>query len=123
MNKPIHHFSELFAQLGLPNDACSISHFLTIHATMADCERLPDAPYWTLSQAAFLRESLTHDSDWTGLVDQLSAALRRPEEAMGDRATSDQTLTLIGKEPSPRASLPGAQIPAAIQFNQESKPC
>lgn len=123
MNKAIHHFSELFAQLGLPNGNHSISHFLTTHASMADCERLPDAPYWTPSQAAFLRESLTHDSDWTGLVDQLSAALRRPEEAMGDRATSDQTLTLIGKEPSPRASLPEAQIPAAIQFNQESKPC
>src|SRR5665647_32612 len=107
MNKPIHHFSELFAQLGLPNDNHSISHFLTTHASMTDSERLPDARYWTLSQAAFLRESLTHDSDWTGLVDQLSAALRQPEEAMRDRATGDQILTIIGKEPSPRASLPG----------------
>jgi Protein of unknown function (DUF2789) len=79
MTKALHHFSELFAQLGLPNDDCGISHFLTIHASMADSERLPDALYWTPSQAAFLRESLTHDSDWTGLVDQLSAALRRPE--------------------------------------------
>ena len=123
MNEPIHHFSELFAQLGLPNDNQSISHFLTIHASMADRERLPDAPYWTPSQAAFLRESLTHDSDWSGLVDQLSAALGRPEEVTGDRATGDQILTIIGKDPSPRASLPGAQIPAAVQFNQESKPC
>jgi hypothetical protein len=123
MNKPIHQFSELFAQLGLPNDNHSIAHFLINHASMADSERLPDAPYWTLSQAAFLRESLTHDSDWTGLVDQLSAALRQPEEAMGDRTTGDQILTIIGKERSPMASLPGAKIPAAIQFNQESKPC
>ena len=123
MNKPIHHFSELFAQLGLPNDNQSISHFLTIHASMADRERLPDAPYWTPSQAAFLRESLTHDSDWTGLVDQLSLALRRPAEAMKDRATDDQNLTINGKESSPSTSLPEAQIPAVIQFNQESKPC
>jgi hypothetical protein len=123
MNEPIHHFSELFAQLGLPNDNQSISHFLTIHASMADRERLPDAPYWTPSQAAFLRESLTHDSDWSGLVDQLSAALGRPEEAMEDPATGDQILTIIGKEPSPGASFPEAKIPAGIQFNQESKPC
>ena len=118
MNKPMHHFGELFAQLGLPDDNRSISHFLTTHASMADCERLPDAPYWTPSQAAFLRESLTHDSDWTGLVDQLNVALRRPEEAMGDRATDDQILTIIGNEPSPLASLPEAQIPAVIQFNK-----
>lgn len=80
MNQAIHHFSELFAQLGLPNDASGIALFLTIHASMTDSKRLPDAPYWTPSQAAFLRDALTQDSDWTGLVDQLSAALRRPEE-------------------------------------------
>lgn len=79
MNKPIHHFAELFAQLGLPNDAESIAHFLSVHTPMADSMRLPDAPYWTPAQAAFLRESLLHDSDWAVLADQLSAALRKPE--------------------------------------------
>jgi hypothetical protein len=31
-----------------------------------------------VSQAAFLRESLLQDSDWTGVVDQLSKALHGP---------------------------------------------
>lgn len=71
-----HHFGALFAQLGLPNDDLEIAHFLTVHASMADGYRLPDAPYWTASQAAFLRESLLQDADWAGVVDQLSKALQ-----------------------------------------------
>ncbi len=78
MNNAIHYFDELFAQLGLPNENHEIAHFLTIHTSMADGLRLPDAPYWTRSQAAFLRESLLQDSDWSGLVDQLSKALCGP---------------------------------------------
>jgi len=80
MNKAIHHFSELFAQLGLPNDAAGIALFLASHASRTDSQRLPQAPYWTPSQAAFLREALAQDSDWTSLVDQLAAALKQPEE-------------------------------------------
>jgi hypothetical protein len=72
----MHHFHHLFAQLGLPDHPEGIRHFITRHAAMADGMRLPDAPYWTASQAAFLRESLTQDSDWTDMVDQLSIALR-----------------------------------------------
>ncbi len=78
MNNAIHHIDDLFAQLGLPSDDEDIVHFLTIHAFMADGFRLPDAPYWTPSQSSFLRESLLQDSDWSGLVDQLSKALRGP---------------------------------------------
>ena len=76
MNKAIHYFSDLFAQLGLPNDAASIAEFLTKHSAMAAGMRLPDAPYWTPAQAQFLRESLIQDSDWASLVDQLSKALQ-----------------------------------------------
>jgi hypothetical protein len=76
MDKAIQHFSELFAQLGLPDDAASIADFLTKHSAMAVGMRLPDAPYWTPAQAEFLRESLMQDSDWSGLVDQLSKALQ-----------------------------------------------
>ncbi|BCO28046.1 hypothetical protein MIZ03_2939 [Rhodoferax lithotrophicus] len=76
MDKAIHHFSELFAQLGLPDDAESIAEFLAKHTAMSACMRLPDAPYWTPAQAQFLRESLLQDSDWAGLVDQLSKALQ-----------------------------------------------
>lgn len=96
MNPAIHHFGDLFAQLGLPNDVMAISHFLTVHASMADGFRLPDAPYWTVSQAAFLRESLLQDSDWTGVVDQLSKALHGPEASVN--AGADKHYFLEGKE-------------------------
>ena len=80
------HFSELFAQLGLPSEPVDILHFLTVHNAMADGVRLPDAPYWTLSQASFLRESLSHDSDCSAVVDQLSNALRGPQVAIQQAA-------------------------------------
>jgi hypothetical protein len=55
MDKAIHHFDDLFSQLGLPSDVDGIADFLKTHASMADGFRLPDAPYWTHSQASFLR--------------------------------------------------------------------
>jgi hypothetical protein len=77
MDKTIHRFSELFAQLGLPNDAHNIARFLRDHACpMDDSFRLADAPYWTMSQASFLRECLTQDADWSDVVDQLGRALQ-----------------------------------------------
>lgn len=86
MNAHVHRFSELFAQLGMPNDAHSIAQFLSTHTAQAQGVRLPDAPFWTASQAAFLRESLSQDSDWSDLVDQLSKALQ-------DTSGSPQVLT------------------------------
>jgi hypothetical protein len=87
------HFSELFAQLGLPSEPGDIRHFLTVHQAMADGVRLPDAPYWTLSQASFLRESLSYDSDCSDVVDQLSNALQGPLVAVqqaADKVVADQ---------------------------------
>ncbi|MDO8773156.1 MAG: DUF2789 domain-containing protein [Burkholderiaceae bacterium] len=79
MNQFIHHFHDLFAQLGLPSDELGIKYFLTTHAPLDAAVELPDASFWTPAQAAFLREALLQDSDWTELVDQLSNALRRVE--------------------------------------------
>ena len=76
MNKPMHQFSDLFAQLGLPNDDLAIKHFLTSHFPLSPDFRLPEAPFWTPTQAAFLREAILQDSDWVEMVDQLSVALR-----------------------------------------------
>lgn len=73
----MHHFHHLFDQLGLPSHAEGIVHFLTVHATLADDVRLPDAPFWSASQAAFLRESLMQDADWSHMVDQLCLSLQR----------------------------------------------
>lgn len=78
MEKINHPFSELFAQLGLPDDPASIALFIAQHAPLVDGVRLPDAPFWSASQAAFLRESLLADSDWADVVDRLGKALLSP---------------------------------------------
>lgn len=79
MEPAIHRFSELFAQLGLPNDPAAIRRFLADHAPLNSGIRLPDAPFWSPTQASFLREALLQDSDWAELADQLSEALRGQE--------------------------------------------
>ena len=79
MEPAIHRFSELFAQLGLPTDPAAIRQFLTAHTPLPNGISLPDAPFWSFSQASFLREALLQDSDWAELADQLSEALRGPE--------------------------------------------
>jgi hypothetical protein len=78
MDNPIHLFSDLFAQLGLPADEPGIRQFIAAHTPLAADLELPLASFWTPAQAAFLREALLQDSDWAELVDQLSQALRRP---------------------------------------------
>ncbi|MGD9869547.1 MAG: DUF2789 domain-containing protein [Thauera sp.] len=77
MEKPIHVFSDLFAQLGLPDDAAGIDAFIKAHSPLPEFVKLTDAPFWTAGQAAFLREQLANDADWAELVDQLNSALRR----------------------------------------------
>jgi hypothetical protein len=76
MDRQVHHFSDLFAQLGLPFDEQGIRHFLTLHSPLDEAVQLPDASFWSPTQATFLRDSLLEDSDWAELVDQLNAALR-----------------------------------------------
>lgn len=77
MDQPIHRFSELFAQLGLPANAQAIAQFIATHSPLAADIDLPDATFWTPAQAAFLKEEKLEDADWAELVDQLSLALRR----------------------------------------------
>jgi hypothetical protein len=81
MNTTPPHFGALFSQLGLPSDDESIAQFLASHATLAQGLRLPDAPFWTTAQAAFLREALSQDAEWSDVVDHLSKALQGPETA------------------------------------------
>ena len=75
MTPSVHHFHDLFAQLGLPSDNGSIARFIDHHPLPASMS-LADAPFWTPVQAAFLREEIHGDADWAELVDQLGAALR-----------------------------------------------
>jgi Protein of unknown function (DUF2789) len=77
MDEPMHRFHQLFAQLGLPSDAAGIAGFLQANGPLPGDVALPDAPFWTASQAAFLREALLQDADWAQQVEQLSQALRQ----------------------------------------------
>jgi hypothetical protein len=76
MEHPFHPFHELFEQLGLGSSDEEIRSFLKAHASLPHEVALPEAPFWTPSQADFLREALMADSDWAEVVDALNAALR-----------------------------------------------
>ncbi len=78
MDSSTHRFSDLFAQLGLPTDNAGIEAFLRDHTPLAPDIELPNAPFWSTAQAAFLREEWREDADWAELVDQLNLALRAP---------------------------------------------
>lgn len=71
-------FSDLFGQLGLPTDEAAITQFLAKNATLVKGMRLTDAPCWTPSQAAFLKEAWMQDAEWCYVVDQLNRALLSP---------------------------------------------
>lgn len=83
MEQPVHSFTQLFAQLGLPSDEGSIRHFIGRNSPLAEHLDLADAPCWTPAQAAFLREAVADDADWAEAADALSAALRQARPASG----------------------------------------
>ncbi|HEY3700209.1 MAG TPA: DUF2789 domain-containing protein, partial [Spongiibacteraceae bacterium] len=74
MDSSQHNFSDLFAQLGLPNNEAAICDFIAKHS-LPEHERLPDADFWTPAQAQFLREAWKQDADWAVLIDQLNISL------------------------------------------------
>lgn len=78
MDQTFHQFADLFAQLGLPSAEADIRRFVQQHSPLSRDVALPDAPFWSPSQAAFLREEWTQDADWAEAVDQLNIALRSP---------------------------------------------
>ncbi len=78
MESSVHPLSQLFAQLGLPDDDDAIERFIRRHAPLPGEVRLADAPFWSPSQSAFLCSALTRDADWAGTVDALDALLRHP---------------------------------------------
>ncbi len=87
-----HHqaMSDLFAQLGLPDDSPEIRRFIREHRPLEADTRLADAPFWNPAQADFLRQMLKADSDWAVTIDQLDAALREhPDPADLPNADDD----------------------------------
>ncbi|MEG1040990.1 MAG: DUF2789 domain-containing protein [Pseudomonas sp.] len=76
MEAPNHKFSELFKQLGLPDDPVGIDQFITSHSPLKGEIKLVDAPFWNDAQRTFLKDSIDQDSDWAVMFDQLNEALR-----------------------------------------------
>ncbi|MFL1405084.1 DUF2789 domain-containing protein [Marinobacter sp. M1N3S26] len=76
MEQGIHTLSELFKQLGLPDDSNSIEEFIATHRPIPDNTRLSDAGFWNEGQRRFLTEELEEDADWAELVDTLNNRLR-----------------------------------------------
>lgn len=72
-----HSMSELFAQLGLPNEESDIQAFVAQHGALPDGARLVDAPFWNESQARFLRQQMLEDADWAQVIDELNLMLHR----------------------------------------------
>ena len=66
----------LFEQLGLDGDEAAIAAFVEKHGPVPSGTRLADAPFWSDSQAGFLREAIERDSPWALPVDELDALLR-----------------------------------------------
>jgi len=71
-----HPLSELFAQLGLNNDKDQIIAFVKSHRPLASSIALENAPWWSVMQAAFIKEAYAADGDWTLAVDELNRLLR-----------------------------------------------
>ncbi len=77
MENSIHRLCEMFQQLGLPDDVASIERFIRTHRPLSNATPVADAPFWTASQAQFLREEIAKDGDWAELVDVLGSLLSK----------------------------------------------
>lgn len=75
MERSPYNMSNLFAQLGEPSDQQSIDRFIRCHAPLGNDVQLPDATFWTATQAAFLREATLDDAEWVMIVDALNSEL------------------------------------------------
>ena len=75
MELSIHSLSNLFTQLGLSSDELAIEQFIKTHSPLSTNTLLSDAPFWTPTQASFLREEILNDADWAEVIDQLNTKL------------------------------------------------
>lgn len=69
-----HDLNNLFRQLGYSGDAKDIDAFIAGHRLGAGMA-LADAPFWSPTQAKFLVQALSEDSDWAEAVDELAVRL------------------------------------------------
>lgn len=67
--------STLFEQLGLDSDEASIEAFIASHRPLPDDMKVSAAPFWSESQASFLKEEIMADADWEPIIDELNVRL------------------------------------------------
>lgn len=72
----LHTMVDLFDQLGLPSSEADIQKFIGKNRPLNSETMIYDAPFWTPTQAKFLREQLLVDADWAVVVDELNTSLR-----------------------------------------------
>ena len=76
MENSIPSMTRLFDQLGLPSQPAEIQSFLAAHRPLQQDVMLSEAPFWTQSQAEFLRSEMQGDTDWAVVIERVNAALR-----------------------------------------------
>ncbi len=76
MDTSKHDMNGLFNQLGLDSTRSGIYHFVKSHNIEADVT-IDEAPFWSSSQASFIADSIAEDGDWSEIIDQLDAMLRK----------------------------------------------
>ena len=76
MEDLIPSMTRLFDQLGLDSAPQFIESFIASHKPLPETIALADAPFWSASQAEFLRRELAEDTDWAIVIERLNAALR-----------------------------------------------
>lgn len=74
MESNFHDLNHLFRQLGLPSESGDIEAFVATHR-LEPGMALPDAPFWSRVQAAFLAAAIADDADWSEAADELAARL------------------------------------------------
>ncbi|MBZ2163379.1 DUF2789 domain-containing protein [Alteromonas stellipolaris] len=67
--------SSLFEQLGLDSSDEAIDSFIETHKGLNKSQHIFQAPFWSESQAAFLKTAIEDDADWAEIIDQLNARL------------------------------------------------
>ncbi len=77
MDRSNHNMQGLFAQLGLDDTRSGIYHFVKLHKIKEADVSIVEAEFWNASQSSFLADSLAEDGDWSEIIDQLDAMLRK----------------------------------------------
>jgi hypothetical protein len=75
MEGNLHSMTNLFTQLGLPSTPEDIQAFIESNRPLARHLALHQAPFWSPSQAEFLRDNIQEDADWAGVIDRLDSGL------------------------------------------------